>query len=394
MVRGKRVPEGSDRDKWEQEKTAKEAVRKNIGKQQDYLKKLKGIKIAPVSNPLVRKKLEKIITGTALDRILSKDGGIEVGSTAEFYGEFASGKTQICLALAAEAMQNGLVVFIDAEMTFRTDRFLEICEARNIDVEKHGGRFRLYQPKDWIEQEAVSHNLPEFDDDGKFLIVRLIVVDSLMRHWAAASEFYGRDKLTYRQQLVRSQTHRLADYARRHKGILVYTNQIYDKPVDTTFAPPESKVGSRGGRTLEHIGDYRIFLRKGRGNLRFARLVDSPDLPLLEVPFILEESGILDIPDPAERAKAVVIGKKYDQKFMAGQVTSSSAGEEYKLEALRLGYISGEEAIDMGVPEKKVRKVLDAMGQTMDERIEDEVSEIEKETELKTVDVVIPQDAK
>ena len=366
----------TDRDRWEKLQATKADVIKSIGKQSDYQTKLKKINPKSVMNPLAEKEpAKRITTGTALDRILSRSGGIETGSTAELYSEFAGGKTQICMALAAEAITKGLVIYIDSEITFRSERFKEICAARNIDVEKYGDRLLLYQPVDWIEQEAISLQLPEFDDEDNFIDVGIIIVDSLMRHWAAASEFYGRDKLTYRQQLVRAHTHRLADYARRHKGVMVYTNQIYDKPVDTAFAPPESKVGSRGGRTLEHIGDYRIFLRKGRGNIRFARLVDSPDLPLLEVPFILDGSGIRDIPSPAERAKAMTMGDRYGDKFSSGQVGTKKAGQEHLRKALELGYFTEDEGRELGLSERDIVKALDSQAKTMDDRIEEIIEE-------------------
>jgi len=371
----------TDRDRWEKLQAAKADVIKSIGKQKDYQTKLKKIKPKSVMNPLAEKEpAKRISTGTALDRILSRHGGIESGSTAELYGEFASGKTQICMALAAEGITKGLVIYIDSEITFRAERFKEICASRNIDVEKYGDRLLLCQPVDWIEQEAFSLQLPEFDEAGNFLDVGIIIVDSLMRTWAAAAEFYGRDKLTYRQQLVRAHTHRLADYARRHNGVMVYTNQIYDKPVDTAFAPPESKVGSRGGRTLEHIGDYRIFLRKGRGNIRFARLIDSPDLPLLEVPFILDESGIRDIRDAPERVKAEVMGDRYGDKFLSGQVGSQRAGQEYSRKALELGYMTEEEARERGLSEKDIEKILDFQAKTMDDIIEESIEEEKGET--------------
>lgn len=378
----------TDKERWEAEQTLKEEMRGLIGKPKEYKKKLANKKLcpAPIHNPLAQKTVKRIQTGTALDRIFSKKGGIEVGSTVEFYGEFASGKTQVCLALTAEAIKRGLAIFIDGEWTFRSDRFREICEERGVDVEECGDRLLLWKPKDWIDQEAITMHLPEFDENDNFERIEIIVVDSLMRHWAAAPEFYGRDKLTYRQQLVRAQVDRLANYARRHGAVLVYTNQIYDKPVDTTFAPPESKVGSRGGRTVEHLGDIRIFLRKGRGNVRFARLVDNLELPLLEVPFILDASGIRDIPSPAERAKAVVIGERYALKFTSGQVTSAAAGKEYKMKALELGYITEEEAEGLGLTDKDIKKALNAQAKTMEDRMgeltteELEILEVQKKT--------------
>lgn len=364
---------------WKEDEKKKQAVLKAIGKTKEYHSSLKGIEVETVLNPLSEEPPKRILTGTALDRILSRSNGIEEGSTCEFYGEYASGKTQVCMALAAEAIVMGLVIFIDSEHTFRGDRFREICESRGIDVEKHAENLLLYRPEDWIEQEAITLQLPEFDENGELYEVRLVVVDSLMKHWASSPEFYGRENLTNRQQLVRAQLERLARYARRHGAVLVYTNQIYDKPVDTAFAPLEARVGSRGGRTVEHIGDYRLFFRKGRGNLRYARLVDSPDIPLLEVPFVLEVSGIMDIVNPVERASAILLSEKYGEKFLNTSVTGKAPPKEAIMKALELGYITEEEARNQDLSEKQIKKAIDAQMKTMEDRLSELKEELTQE---------------
>jgi DNA repair protein RadA len=66
----------------------------------------------------------------ALDELLL--GGIETQAVTEFYGEFGSGKSQICHTLCAIARQpieiGGLdsgVLYIDTEGTFRNlDRYV------------------------------------------------------------------------------------------------------------------------------------------------------------------------------------------------------------------------------------------------------------------------------
>jgi DNA repair protein RadA len=382
----------TDKQVFEEQQKNKDAVRGSLRKSEDYQKKLKKIVVSAVINPFAeRESVERLLTGTALDRLLSRTGGVELGSTIELFGEFASGKTQICMALAAEASKYGRVIYIDSEHTFRGDRMLEICVERDIETSNIGDRLLLYTPEDWIEQEAATMNLPEFDSDGNYLDIRIVIVDSLMKHWAAASEFYGRENLTQRQQLVRAQMERLGAYARRHNAVFLFTNQVYDKPTDTLYAPPEEKVGSRGGKTVEHYADYRLFLRKGRGNMRFARLVDSPDIPLMEVPFILDGSGIADIPDPAERAKAVVMSQKYGDKFMSGQVHSVSAGLDHKKKAYELGYVTRDEAKNLGLSDKDIEKIDDSIAKSMAERLGDDLT-LEERAILDSMDIVDYED--
>jgi DNA repair protein RadA len=74
----------------------------------------------------------------ALDELLL--GGIETQAVTEFYGEFGSGKSQICHTLFAMARQpvelGGLdsgVIYIDTEGTFRPERLEQIARARGLD---------------------------------------------------------------------------------------------------------------------------------------------------------------------------------------------------------------------------------------------------------------------
>jgi DNA repair protein RadA len=67
-------------------------------------------------------------------------GGIETQAVTEFYGEFDSGKSEICNTLCAMARQpiesGGLdsgVIHIDTEGTFRPKRLEQIATARGLN---------------------------------------------------------------------------------------------------------------------------------------------------------------------------------------------------------------------------------------------------------------------
>jgi DNA repair protein RadA len=86
-----------------------------------------------------RKSMLRCSTGSrALDELLL--GGIETQAVTEFYGEFGSGKSQICHTLCAMARRpiesGGLdsgVIYIDTEGTFRPERLEQIARARGLD---------------------------------------------------------------------------------------------------------------------------------------------------------------------------------------------------------------------------------------------------------------------
>ncbi|KAJ7541095.1 hypothetical protein O6H91_10G045700 [Diphasiastrum complanatum] len=81
-----------------------------------------------------RQEIIQITSGSKdLDKIL--EGGIETGSITEIYGEFRTGKTQLCHTLCVTCQLpldqgggEGKALFIDAEGTFRPQRLLQIAE--------------------------------------------------------------------------------------------------------------------------------------------------------------------------------------------------------------------------------------------------------------------------
>ncbi|OAY73225.1 DNA repair protein RAD [Ananas comosus] len=81
-----------------------------------------------------RLEIIQIATGSReLDKIL--EGGIETGSITEIYGEFRSGKTQLCHTLCVTCQLpldqgggEGKAMYIDAEGTFRPQRLLQIAD--------------------------------------------------------------------------------------------------------------------------------------------------------------------------------------------------------------------------------------------------------------------------
>ena len=86
-----------------------------------------------------RKKLNKITTGSSkLDELLG--GGIESGCLIEFFGEFRTGKTQLCHQLCVNVQfpldefgLEGNALYIDTEGTFRPERIIQMAEGYGLD---------------------------------------------------------------------------------------------------------------------------------------------------------------------------------------------------------------------------------------------------------------------
>lgn len=79
-----------------------------------------------------RSEIISLTTGSReLDKLLG--GGIETGSITEIFGEFRTGKTQLCHMLAvtcqlpvSQGGGEGKCLYIDTEGTFRPERLLAV----------------------------------------------------------------------------------------------------------------------------------------------------------------------------------------------------------------------------------------------------------------------------
>lgn len=92
----------------------------------------------------VYKQRQDIITlttgSTELDNLLQ--GGIETGSITEVFGEFRTGKTQLCHTLCVTCQLpvengggSGKALYIDSEGTFRPERLVSIAEKHGLNGE-------------------------------------------------------------------------------------------------------------------------------------------------------------------------------------------------------------------------------------------------------------------
>jgi len=71
---------------------------------------------------------------------------------------------------------------------------------------------------------------------------------------------------------------------------VVFTNQVSSKP-DVFYGNPTTHTG---GNIVAHGATIRIFLRKGKGDQRVAKVVDAPNLPESDTVFTITEEGIKD----------------------------------------------------------------------------------------------------
>jgi len=237
----------------------------------------------------LRSNIRQLTTGcTSLDNLFG--GGIETQSITEFFGEFGTGKSQICQQLCVTVQlpveQGGLdgsALYIDTENTFRPERIKQIAPRLGLDPDEALKRIIFAEAYTSNHQMVLLENADEVIKENG---IRLIVVDNVMNHFR--SEYLGREMLAPRQQKLNKHLHRLIRLARAFNAAAVVTNQVMAQP-DVFFAKVVQPVG---GHIMGHTSHSRVFLRKGRNNVRIAKLTVSPFLPEGEVPLRITGRGI------------------------------------------------------------------------------------------------------
>lgn len=242
-----------------------------------------------------RQEIVTITTGSAeLDRVLG--GGIETGSITELFGEFRTGKSQLCHTLSVTAQLpvsmgggEGKCLFIDTEGTFRPSRILSIANKYSLNGEETLDNIAYARAYNTDHQTSLLIQAAAMMSEARFSI---LIVDSAMALYR--TDFSGRGELAARQihlgQFLR-QLQRLAD----EFGVaVVITNQVVAQ-VDggaSMFNPDPKKPA--GGNIIAHASCTRLQLRKGRGENRICKIYDSPSLAESECTFAIMEDGISD----------------------------------------------------------------------------------------------------
>lgn len=236
-----------------------------------------------------RKSEYRISTGSKnLDDLLG--GGIEPRAITELYGEYGTGKTQICHTLCLTVQQDEAedniyrALYIDTENTFRPERIASIASARKTDPKLALENVIVAKAYNSSHQEVIIQESPNVINLHN---IRIMIVDSIVSHYRA--EFLGRAFLSERQQRINRLLHILLRIAETCKIAVVITNQIQSSP-DAIFGDPNKATG---GNVMAHTSTYRIYLKKA-GKNRIARMVDSPYHSERETLFALTDEGIGD----------------------------------------------------------------------------------------------------
>ncbi|EPR78654.1 DNA repair protein RAD51 [Spraguea lophii 42_110] len=236
-----------------------------------------------------------ITTGsTELDRLLN--GGIESGSITEIFGEFRTGKTQLCHTIAVTSQldpesggASGKCLYIDTEGTFRPERCIAIAERFGLDPTTVLDNISYARAYNSDHQSQLLVQAAAMMSESNY---GLLIVDSAMALYR--TDFSGRGELGARQLHLARFLRMLLRLADEFGVAVVITNQVVasvDGAAAMFNADPKKPIG---GNIMAHASTTRLYLRKGRGENRICKIYDSPCLPESEAMFALTEGGIAD----------------------------------------------------------------------------------------------------
>lgn len=242
-----------------------------------------------------RSELICITTGSKqLDTLLG--GGIETGSITEVFGEFRTGKLQLCHTLAVTCQLpidmgggEGKCLYIDTEGTFRPVRLVSIAQRYGMDPDDCLDNVAYARAYNADHQFQLLNNAAQMMSESRFSV---LIVDSIMSLYR--TDYLGRGELSARQTHVAKYMRTLQRLADEFGIAVVITNQVVAQ-VDglaSMFNPDPKKP--IGGNIIAHSSTTRLSFKKGRAEQRICKIYDSPCLPESECVFAIYEDGIGD----------------------------------------------------------------------------------------------------
>lgn len=244
-----------------------------------------------------RSELISITTGSKqLDTLLA--GGIETGSITEIFGEFRTGKSQICHTLAVTCQLpidmgggEGKCLYIDTEGTFRPVRLLAVAERYGLNGQEVLDNVAYARAYNADHQLDLLNQAANMMAESRF---SLLIVDSATSLYR--TDFSGRGELAARQTHLAKFLRMLQRLADEFGIAVVITNQVVAQVDGAAMFNPDPKKPI-GGNIIAHASTTRLSLKKGKGEQRICRIYDSPCLPESDAIFAILAEGIGDPKD-------------------------------------------------------------------------------------------------
>jgi len=230
-----------------------------------------------------------------LDELLG--GGIETGCITELYGEFRTGKTQLCHTLCVTCQLpsdqgggEGKAIYIDTEGCFRPERLADIADRFGLNAEDVLDNVAVARAHNSEHQMQLLTQASALMAENRYCLVIVDSATALFR-----TDYQGRGELADRQQNLAQFLRQLSRIANEYGVAVVITNQVVSSPDTSVFA--KDPIKPIGGNIIAHASTVRLKLRKGRGETRICKVMDSPTLAEAEASFALSGKGVTDAAD-------------------------------------------------------------------------------------------------
>jgi len=189
-----------------------------------------------------RQDIIQISTGSKeLDKLLQ--GGVETGSITEMFGEFRTGKTQLCHQLCVTCQLpleqgggEGKALYIDTEGTFRPERLLAIAERYGLNGEDVLDNIAYARAYNTDHQSQLLLQASAMMAESRFA---LLVVDSATALYR--TDYSGRGELSARQMHLARFLRTLARLADEFGIAVVISNQVVAQVDGSAMFNPDPK---------------------------------------------------------------------------------------------------------------------------------------------------------
>ncbi len=191
--------------------------------------------------------VEAISTGSLGMDISLGVGGVPRGRITEIYGPESSGKTTLCLHVAAEAQRTGgICAFIDMEHA------LDPAYAQKIGVDIQ--QLYVSQPDTGEQALEITEHLVR---SGALDVIIIDSVAALVPRAEIEGEM-GDSHVGLQARLMSQALRKLAGAIKQSNVCVIFTNQLREK-VGVMYGSPET---TPGGRALKFYASVRIDIRR------------------------------------------------------------------------------------------------------------------------------------
>jgi len=188
----------------------------------------------------------------------------------------------------AQGGGEGRALYIDTEGSFRPEKLKGIAERFGMDPQDVLDNVAFARAMNSEHQMELLSAAAAMMSESRYV---LMIVDSATALFR--TDFTGRGELAERQQKLAQFLRALTNLAQTYGIAIVITNQVSADPGGSAMFSADSNKPI-GGNIIAHASTTRLKLRKGRGENRVMKVIDSPMIAEADAEFALSDGGVRD----------------------------------------------------------------------------------------------------